>query len=149
MGSVHPIVVNFAITILGAGIAADFLGVMLKLPKVRGWAGYLVWGGGVFTLIAVLSGNDALHALADRNAVEDIAPNHKLFGQLTLWSTILMLVLRQLAVKGNRWIKSGFLMLLLLTAGLLFQTATLGGEMDLRLHPQGEQPPNLEKPSFK
>lgn len=149
MASIHPIIVNFAIILLGTGIAAEILGLVIKAEKIRRVATSLLWSGVLSALIAVLSGNDAYHHLSNPQWVEGVVDQHKLFGQLTLLSGILMLILRQWSLRGDRRVKIAFIFMLVLTASMLFQTATLGGEMEHRLHPHQQAPSKIEKPSFQ
>ncbi len=154
MTELHPYIVNPTIILLATGLAAELLSRFIPNPTYLKVADYTLVLGTAGAILAVLTGNETIDVVATTPALLEMAENHKLFGQLTMWGAVVFTAMRFL-LREERKNKRYLWMIVggaAVAALLLFRTANLGSEMAneadlLEKGPKKERP--IKKPEFR
>ena len=137
LAKLHPEAVHFPIAFLLAYALLEILGIILKKEFLSKTAHLFLLLGVLGLIAAVITGNQAqeiAHNLSKKGvSVSFKAINeHEEFANITLWYFAALLVLRTMAVIKKRFIgiiKYSFIVLALMGAFLVYETAGHGGTL--------------------
>lgn len=136
IGSIHPIVVHFAIALLVLGVALRWISLTRKLPFTGPAAVLLILVGTAAAVVAVESGDDA-HGPAERiPGVRQVVREHEEYGERTrnVFLAVAALEVAGLVLKRRQVKRAGLVLVasaLMGAVGLafLYEAAEHGGEL--------------------
>lgn len=135
--NMHPVIIHFPIAFFVAYFLLEVAALVTKKDSLCKMAAIFLGAGVIFSLIAVLTGNQAHEVLKPvlrmkPSYIEEAIENHEQFATITLWFFFAMLVLRvYLLIKKNlspNW-RFVFFVLALLGMFFVYQTGILGGKL--------------------
>lgn len=136
IGSLHPIVVHFAIALLVAGVVLRWISLTRKLPFTSPAAVLLILAGTAAALVAVKSGDDA-HGAAERiPGVRPVVHEHEEYGERArnVFLAVAALEIAGLVLTRRQVKRAGLVLLASAVMGavglaFLYEAAEHGGEL--------------------
>ncbi|MBI3123633.1 MAG: DUF2231 domain-containing protein [Ignavibacteriales bacterium] len=135
--NMHPVIIHFPIAFFVAYFLFEVAALVTKKDSLCKMAAIFLGAGVIFSLIAVLTGNQAHEVLKPvlkmkPSYIKEAIENHEQFATITLWFFFAILVLRvYLLIKKNlspNW-RFVFFVLALLGMYFVYQTGILGGKL--------------------
>ena len=131
----HPMIVHFPIALVIVGFLSDLVGLVTRWKFFTSAGLFLIILGGLGTLAAYLSGSLAGDGIEEFGALGTALDTHESSAVLTVWTMMILAVLRTLlAVTGRMkgWMKLGMVILLAIGVGTVARTGYYGGELVYR-----------------
>lgn len=127
----HPITVHFIIAVPVIILLLELMNLMMKKKAVGGVSFFLIILTVVAAVAAYLTGlNDGKEAFDALNeAAKSDLSAHKLLGTYVMLASGVVLVLKLLAMSGNKILKALYILVLIAFVALLFKQGEEGGEL--------------------
>lgn len=128
----HPVFVHFTVALLSLSALMYLAGLVLKKENLLVVARWNLWIGALITVGTVLAGFHAYNTVAHDGPSHAAMTDHRhwalmtafVFAVLSLWSLV--------THRGAKTVSAGFVLLILVAAGLLAITGYKGGEVVYR-----------------
>lgn len=150
----HAILVQLVILGLSMAVLTEFLYLLTGKAQFQKAGGWLLWGGALLAVLAVITGNLAREVVTIPVAAESLVETHRTAGMLTMSIFLAVAALRLALLKWGGFpkpLKWVYYLLLVVAALFLFRTGTLGASM-VNEHGVGQKASEkapLKKPLFE
>lgn len=128
---IHPMLVHFPIALLITSVFLDFLRLATKKENFERSAFHLLFLGALSCIPAIIFGFVAEEAAHDRAHIADAMETHEALGFSTALSFIILLIIRYVFIKIDKFskIRPYYLIAAVIGIGLLLTTAYYGGRL--------------------